>query len=81
MKIGEYVTDAEIMNQSACRWVVLVDLKFDDDGELDGGIIKYITDTKKEAGDKAAELNLSGTTAFVTSGALEPLSVGGVFVE
>jgi len=81
MKIGDYVTDDEVMNQGVCRWVVLTDLKFDDNGELEGGIIKHIANTKKEAGDKAAELNLSGVTAVLTSGALENLSVGGVFVE
>ena len=77
MKIGDYVTVEEIMNQSECRWVVLVDLKEGVYDSVEGGIIKFIESTKTEAGDKAAELNLSGTEAFLVCGALEALSVGG----
>ena len=36
---------------------------------------------KQKPGNKAAELNLSGIEAYLLCGALEPLSVGGVFVE
>ena len=81
MKIGDYVTVNEIKNQSICRWIVLVDLKEGFYGGVKGGIIKYIEDTKTKAGDKMAELNLKGIEAYLTCGALEPLSVGGVFVE
>jgi hypothetical protein len=81
MKIGDYVTIDEIKNQSVCRWIVLVDLEDDIYGGVEGGVIKYIENTKIKAGDKTAELNLSGIDAYLTCGALEPLSVGGVFVE
>jgi hypothetical protein len=82
MKIGEYITIDEIKNQSICRWVVLVDLDFSAQfGGLEGGIVKFIEDTKTEAGNKAAELNLNGTDATIICGALEDLSVGGVFVK
>ena len=81
MKIGDYVTVDEIKNQSICRWIVLVDIKEGNYGGVEGGIVKYISDTKKEAGTVAAKLNLSDIEAFLTCGAIEPLSVGGVFVE
>jgi len=81
MKIGEYVTTQEISNQSACRWVVLVDIKEGVYNSVEGGIIRYISDTKRDAGHIAAQLNLSGTEAVLICGALESLSVGGVFVE
>ena len=81
MKIGDYVTVDEVMNQSECRWVVLVDLTFDNEGDIEGGTISFIADTKVEAGKVAAKLNTSGTEAFLMSGTWETLCVGGVFVE
>ena len=81
MKIGDYITIDEIKSQSVYRWIVLVDLKEGNYGGVAGGIIKYIADTKREAGSIAANLNLDGTEAYLTCGAFEPLSVGGVFVE
>ena len=81
MKIGDYVTTQEIADQSVCRWVVLIDLDFNDNGAPKGGIIKCIANTKNEAGQVWADLNLQGFTTLLTCGALEPLSVGGVFVE
>jgi len=81
MKIGDYVTVDDIKNQSICRWVVLVDLKEDIYGGVEGGTIKHIEDTKTEAGDKEAELSMDGIDTILICGALEPLSVGGVFVQ
>ena len=81
MKIGDYVTTQEIANQSICRWVVLVEMVDDIYGGVEGGIINYIADTKREAGSIAASLNLSGTEAVLVCGALESLSIGGVFVK
>ena len=82
MKIGDYVTTQEIADQSTYRWVVLSDLDFTESGRPSGGIIRCIADTKKEAGQFWAEINLKGdTTSLLTCGALEPLSVGGVLVE
>ena len=81
MKIGDYVTTQQIADQSIYRWVVLVDLDFTLNGAPKGGIIKYIADTKNEAGQVWADLNLQGVETLLTCGALEPLSVGGVFVE
>ena len=81
MKIGDYITVEEIKNQSIYRWLVLVDLKEGIYGGVEGGTIRYVEDTKTKAGNKAAELNLKGIDAYLTCGALEPLSIGGVFVE
>jgi len=81
MKIGDYVTTQEIHNQSEYRWVVLADFVDDKYGGLLGGIIRHIADTKSEAGDVAAKLNLSGTDATVVCGSWEELVVGGVLVE
>jgi len=81
MKIGDYITVQEIADQSAYRWIVLVDLIEGMYSGVKGGTIKYIADTKREAGNVAAELNLGGTEAYLVCGALEPLSVGGLFVE
>ena len=82
MKIGDYVTVNEIKNQSTYRWVVLVDLDFSAPyGGLEGGIIKYIEDTKTKAGKKESELSLSGIETALICGTLEHLSIGGVFVE
>jgi hypothetical protein len=81
MKIGDYVTVQDIANQSLDRWVVLVDLLFTDDGNIDGGTIKYIGKTKAEAGSMTAKLNLKGIPALLVCGDIEPLSVGGIFVK
>ena len=80
MKIGNYITTQEIADQSEYRWVVLGDLQEGEYGIV-GGTIRYIGDTKTEAGDAAYELEKSGEMALLVCGALEPLSVGGVFVE
>ena len=81
MKIGDYVTLDEIKHQNVCRWIVLVDIKEGIYGGVEGGIIRHIAETKREAGRIAAKLDLSGTETYLTCGAIEPLSVGGVFVE
>jgi len=56
MKIGDYVTIQEIKNQSVARWVVLTDLVEGKYGGSVGGVIKFIADTKSEAGDVWADL-------------------------
>lgn len=82
MKIGDYVTVQQIADQSECRWVVLSDMVYDDEYcGAEGGIVKFIGNTKWEAGKVAADLELGGTPTLLVCGALETLSVGGVFVE
>ena len=81
MKVGDYATIDEIKNQSVCRWVLLSDLSDDIYGGVDGGIIRIITNTKKESWEKEVEMGLSDLDTLLVCGALEPLSVGGVFVE
>jgi hypothetical protein len=81
MKVGDYVTVDEIKSQSICRWIVLTDIKEGNYGSVEGGVIRFIENTKANAGNKAAELDLKGTETFLTCGALESLSVGGVFAE
>jgi len=81
MKIGDYVTVQEIMEQSACRWVVLSDLLIADDYDVEGGVVRFIEDTKIKAGKNAAQLELNGTPTLLVSGTWESLCVGGVFVE
>ena len=84
MKIGDYVTIQAIKDQSECRWVVLSNLVFEDYGGyegLEGGIIRCIANTKREAGDFNVELNSDTNPSILICGAIEPLSVGGVFVE
>ena len=80
MKVGDYVTVQAIMNQSECRWVVLTDLIPGKYNGTAGGIVHFIGDND-EAGDVTAKLTLGGTEALLICGALEPLCVGGVFVE
>ena len=83
MKVGDYVTIQAIKDQSVARWVVLTDLVRKDYGYCtgtDGGVIRFIGDNE-EAGDAAAELEDNGIPTLVIRGAIEPLSVGGVFVE
>jgi len=80
MKIGDYVTVQEIANQSICPWVVLKNLNIDDDGDIWGGTVCFIADTRIEAGNASVELDLNGETTLLVSGAIEPLSVGGVLV-
>ena len=83
MKVGDYVTIQAIKDQSECRWVVLSDVVVKDYGYAvghDGGVIRFIGDNE-EAGDAAAELENNGTPTLIIRGAIEPLSVGGVFVE
>ena len=81
MKIGDYVTTQEIADQSAYRWVVLSDFVYGKYGSVIGGTIRYIADTKTEAGNKEFELSADGVETILICGALETLSVGGVFVE
>jgi len=80
MKIGDYVTVQQIADQSECRWVVLTDLTYGRYNGAEGGVIRFIGDNE-EAGDVAADFNLNGTDALIVCGALEPLCVGGIFVE
>ena len=81
MKIGDYVTTQEIADQSTYRWIVLSDFVYGEYNGLVGGTIRYIADTKTEAGDKELELSAKGIETTLVCGALETLSVGGVFVE
>jgi hypothetical protein len=81
MKVGDYVTVQEIMNQSECRWVVLANLKFTERNGVKGGTVGYIGNTKTEAGDAQYELEHDGSDTYLVCGACEELVVGGVFVE
>ena len=84
MKIGDYVAIQEIKDQSEARWVVLTDLEFrqyDGYDSLESGIVRYIADTKREAGDAICEIEEDGTEAYLLCGALEDLCIGGVIVE
>jgi hypothetical protein len=83
MKIGDYVTVEDIMNQSACKWVVLVDLVTDDDeAAVLGGTVKIIEDTKTAASRKAKPLYDADIDTLLVPGALGPsVIVGGVFVD
>jgi hypothetical protein len=84
MKIGEYITIQEIANQSEYRWIVLSDFEYCDYGgyeDIEGGIIRCIADTQREASKVSVKLHLDGTNTLLMSGAIEPLSVGGVFVK
>ena len=85
MKIGDYVTVQEIMDQSICRWVVLTDFEYHDFGDyedIEGGIIRCIADTKREASEVSVPLHLSGTDTLLVSGTWgDPLVLDGVFVE
>ena len=84
MKIGDYVTIQEIADQSEYRWVVISDFEYCDYGgyeDIVGGIIRCIADTKREASSVSVKLHLGGTDTLLMSGAIESLSVGGVFVE
>jgi hypothetical protein len=84
MKVGDYVTIQAIKDQSECRWVVLSDMVYMDYGGYEGtegGTIRFIADTRREAGQVSVDMELSGISTLLIRGAIEPLSVGGVFVE
>ena len=84
MKVGDYVTIQAIKDQSECRWVVLTDLEYKDYGgfdDIDGGIIRCIADTKREAGKVNIKLNSDENPSILISGTIETLSVGGIFVK
>jgi len=81
MKIGDYVTTQQIADQSICRWVLLTDFVYGEFGGVIGGTIALIADTKTEAWEKEVALGLADEDTLLVCGALEPLSVGGVFVE
>ncbi|MCL1878733.1 MAG: hypothetical protein FWF80_07735 [Defluviitaleaceae bacterium] len=83
MKIGNYVTIQGIKDQREARWVVLSDLDFDTNGDVEGGFIRYVSDTKGSAGDFAYELDRDGTENLLVCGTLHEyeLCVGGVLVE
>lgn len=82
MKIGDYVTVDEIMNQNVCRWIVLSDIKEGIYGGVEGGIIRIIADTKTESWEKEVELGLVDEDTYLVSGMLEEsLIISGVVVE
>jgi hypothetical protein len=81
MKIGDYITVQAIINQSEVRWVVLSDLEEGNYDSVEGGIIRCISSTKREAGDMAIELERNGIDTYLVSGAYEGLVLDGVFVE
>ena len=81
MNIGDSVLIQDIANQSTHRWVVLADLIFSIEGDVEGGTIKYIEDTKIKAGNKELMLHNKGITTLLVCGALEPLNIGEVFVK
>jgi len=81
MKIGDYVTTQEIADQSTYRWVVLSDFVYGEYGGVIGGTIRYVADTKTEAGDKEVELSERGIETTLVCGTLSHLNVGSVFVE
>jgi hypothetical protein len=78
MNIGDYITIDEIKSQSVCRWIVLSDLVDDIYGGVEGGVIRVIANTKKEAGEKRTALSTNGADTIIICGAFEELSVGGV---
>jgi len=81
MKVGDYVTVQQIMNQSAARWVVLSDMEFGAYYGVEGGIIRFIADTKAKADEKELELDRAGIDTYLVSGSWQTLVVDGVFVE
>jgi len=83
MKIGDYVTTEVVMNQSAYKWVVLVDLVIDDGGiGVLGGVIKFIEDTKTEASRKAKTLYEKDVDALLIPGLPDETCIlGGVLVK
>jgi hypothetical protein len=83
MKIGEYATTDEIMNQSTHKWVVLVDLDIEDGGaQILGGMVKFIEDTKAAADKKTEPLYKNDVDAIIISGLPEEqVILSGVLVE
>jgi len=77
---GQFTTIREIKHQDKARWVVLTDLR-KDGGDILGGVVNYITDTKTLAGDKAVELESKGIKTYISCGAFEPICVGDVFAD
>ncbi|MCL2223770.1 MAG: hypothetical protein FWB96_02245 [Defluviitaleaceae bacterium] len=80
MKIGDYVTTEQILNQSECRWVVLTDLTYGEYIGAEGGIIRFIGDNE-EAGNAAAEIELGGTDTLLVGGTEKQLCVGDIFID
>jgi len=78
--IGQFTTIRDIKHQNAARWVVLTDLH-EAGGDVLGGIVNYIADTKTIAGDKAVELKNKGIETYISCGAFESVSVGDVFAD
>ena len=81
MQVGDIVKVQDVKNQSIHRWVVLDDLIITKEGDVEGGRINFIEDTMLTAGEKEATLYDKGITTLIVCGAIEPLSVGGIFVE
>jgi hypothetical protein len=82
MKIGDFAKVSEIMNQYEHKWVVLHDLKFDDDyRQLIGGYVYHIDTTKLKASAKAEELYVKDIDAILIPGLPdEEVIIGGLFV-
>ena len=80
MNIGDVVTIQDIANQTFHRWVVLADLT-SDNGGVKGGTIMHIEETKAKASNKELKLHKKGISTLLVCGALEPLNIGGVFVN
>jgi hypothetical protein len=79
--IGEYVTLDDIKSHLFPKWIVLADLTRNDGGNVIGGVVQYIGETKTKAGDKAVSLEKKGIKTLVTRGSVDEIDVGGVFVK
>jgi len=80
MKIGDYVTVQNIANQETLRWVVLKNLDFNDEGDIKGGVIGFISNSRIEAANASVAMDISGDTTLLVSGATDTLTVGGVLI-
>ena len=80
MKIGDVVTIDDIKDQSDFRWVVLTNLIFDEDGDIDGGTVECLESSKVRAGNRAIELDHQGIETYLVAGAVEGICIGEVFV-
>ena len=78
-KIGEYTTIREIKQQNT-HWVVLINLN-KNSGNVLGGMVDYIAETKAIAGDKAIDLESKGIELYISRGAFEPINIGEMFAD
>jgi len=68
VKIGDFITTKEAMDQSDFKWVVFDDFEYGRFESIFGGTIRYLGDSLDEAGEVSAKIHADGGMALSVEG-------------